>query len=526
MTWNVAAVNNNPFEYWISYDDPLYLELMQGVECFLDDPQGDDVEVSTIFTESMFQELMALCAQEGMPGLSEVENMWCGDEEGSLHLSKRRIVTEFIKDKTLGSKRLISMPDRMTNTINVVTQKESTYQPPPACRPCVINNYEGDLSTKEVWWQDWKKFMFVDTFTVRTRVGTLNQRPVDMLEPIPCSKYPAVTEAEERVAIPLQLLCLAIFDSVIVHFMNKLSPAGHWQIVKAKICERLYRSKNYMTMNIIATKYKAVDVICLQEAAAVFKDTFQDSPCSATHELVLPTKLDGKRDQNSVVMLKKDSFRSHSITEVTGIVVACVQDKVKFADGDLLAVVVEGARDGRQYLIVSFHGDSNGMLTAPMVRAVHAAVGEKFQHHIVMLAVDANVFEEATQERKLFTDFIAEVTAMGFSTCFGDSPDVRKIRTTCSARTSLQPQLNKAIRNADKIQKADKNPKDLIMFYSNQVRLVPSVNMGKDRQPNPMKDNTGSLYYREDSIFPTLDFPSDHGIVAAALQVMAPPAGR
>lgn len=32
ITWNVAAVNNNPFEYWITHDDPAYNTLIDGVQ--------------------------------------------------------------------------------------------------------------------------------------------------------------------------------------------------------------------------------------------------------------------------------------------------------------------------------------------------------------------------------------------------------------------------------------------------------------------------------------------------------------
>jgi hypothetical protein len=32
MTWNVAAVNNNPFEYFVTHDDPAYNRLMADVE--------------------------------------------------------------------------------------------------------------------------------------------------------------------------------------------------------------------------------------------------------------------------------------------------------------------------------------------------------------------------------------------------------------------------------------------------------------------------------------------------------------
>lgn len=31
-TWNIAAVNNNPFEYFVTHDDPAYNKLMVGGE--------------------------------------------------------------------------------------------------------------------------------------------------------------------------------------------------------------------------------------------------------------------------------------------------------------------------------------------------------------------------------------------------------------------------------------------------------------------------------------------------------------
>ena len=57
-TWNIAAINNNPFEYWITYkENPKYEELMAKVEHFLENPGSDDVAVSSVFTESMFSQL-------------------------------------------------------------------------------------------------------------------------------------------------------------------------------------------------------------------------------------------------------------------------------------------------------------------------------------------------------------------------------------------------------------------------------------------------------------------------------------
>merc|ERR1711871_595844 len=81
-------------------------------------------------------------------------------------------------------------------------------------------------------------------------------------------------------------------------------------------------------------------------------------------------------------------------------------------------------------------------------------------------------------------------------------------------------------------EKADNNPKDIIVFYRSQLALsTPEAppafagsSPGSDEvivvagQPNPVKDNTGRLLYKEGSIFPTLEFPSDHGIVAVSLR--------
>ena len=52
------------------------------------------------------------------------------------------------------------------------------------------------------------------------------------------SRYPAITEAEEAVSIPLQLLCGAIFDATLVHMLNTVAP-GTWFPLKQSICESL-----------------------------------------------------------------------------------------------------------------------------------------------------------------------------------------------------------------------------------------------------------------------------------------------
>jgi len=141
-TWNIAAINNNPFEYWITYDEnPAYKRLMEGIEKFIEEPGDKDIKVVDVFTEKMFTELEK---RMNKIGWDNVRAYWESDYKN------RKIISEFMKDDTLGSKRLASMPDRITNTINVVGSDE------PVCRPTVINMYDGDLSTLEKWYSAWE----------------------------------------------------------------------------------------------------------------------------------------------------------------------------------------------------------------------------------------------------------------------------------------------------------------------------------------------------------------------------------
>ena len=83
--------------------------------------------------------------------------------------------------------------------------------------------------------------------------------------------------------------------------------------------------------------------------------------------------------------------------------------------------------------------------------------------------------------------------------------------TTFNARTYLQPQLNKAVAFADKDTSplVDRNPKDFVLWYRERFALVRTG-----------KDNTGERKYTEGIVFPTLQFPSDHGITWAELRLL------
>eukprot|EP00960_Hanusia_phi_P063916 765624-Hanusia_phi.AAC.3 len=158
LTWNVAAVNNNPFEYWITHDDAGYASLMEGVQKFINEPGDQDVEVEKVFTESMFNEVMEEMKSRETKGLVEVTTRWKEDLKG------RKIISEFIKDKKIGKKRLTSMPDRVTNSIHLDDGGL-------ALRPTVINCMEEQIPDMEGWWKKWKSFMFKDEISLPKRDG-------------------------------------------------------------------------------------------------------------------------------------------------------------------------------------------------------------------------------------------------------------------------------------------------------------------------------------------------------------------
>ncbi len=161
-TWNIAAINNNPFEYWITFPDEIYNKFMFGVEQFLSMP-SEDFRVNTAFTEAMFSELLDLLEDCKFAGLERLKSRWIED------LSQRRAITDFLKDKSIGDKRLTSMPDRTTNTILLSDGSR-------IMRPSVINAYDGCLLTSaEVWWTEWnstQKRMINRILVVYTRLSS------------------------------------------------------------------------------------------------------------------------------------------------------------------------------------------------------------------------------------------------------------------------------------------------------------------------------------------------------------------
>jgi len=464
---------------------------MDNVQQFVDAPGARDVPVASVFPEERWLELKALMQAEGWSGVEETGKRWAED------FKARTIIGGFLKDESLGEKRLASMPDRVTNTIN--SKNQGTLY-----RPTVINCFEGDLSTPLKWWTAWKQFMFSQTLKLQGGADSPT-RPAAMLQKIKRAKYKAVTAEEEAISIPLQTLTQAIFDAVLVHIVNEVSPTGKWQVLRKQMCDALNKHKDERTVEILADTYEDADIVFLQEAAASFLTNAEQSSLGMRYLIGHSAGLDAKRDQNSFILLRNDLFDVDSVSEHTEQVMSTFSKSVPVANGDLLVLSATDSH-GRKYLLASFHGDTNGLATLPVLAAVHALASSKSDHTLIF-GLDANTYEFAGSNKQDVLEFARDYVSKGYTSCWGDTPNPKN-HTTFNARTFLQAQLQKAARASEKISKGDKNPKDFILFPSGKFDVLRTT-----------KDNTGERRYVEDMVFPTLAFPSDHGVLSTELQI-------
>lgn len=502
-SWNIAAINNNPWEYWVTYDEnPKYTKLMEDIEEFIENPKEKDVTVETIFTQDMYNQLLEQMKNVGWQGLDKVTEQWEKDYKG------RKIISEFLKDKSIGSKRLTSMPDRFTNTISLAEPEGAQI-----CRPSVINVYEAnEMSSISSWFDAWIKFIFENSTTLKKNGDIISKKIYELFTKIQKSKYPAISVEEEEISIPLQVVCLAIFDCILLHMMINVS-GNEWIAIKDQLCEKLNKDKVNRTCNILDNTYGESSIVALQECGAVFLEQIKKfGNISHRFNVFSPANMDTSRDQNSVILLNSTLFNMDTYVEHTDEILEELRSKDKKAPvvaGDLFVISIQ-ANDTvkcktNKFLLASFHGDTNGLATIPVVEALCNVFESKYSDHCLIFCLDANTYEKPITGQQGVVEFAKHFCSRGLSSCFGDEPDPSNY-TTFNARTYLQPQLNKACKSSEKT-KGDINPKDFILF-SKKDWSVHSWH----------KDNTGNRNYIENIVFPTLTFPSDHGILYTTLR--------
>ena len=425
------------------------------------------------FRQEMFDELAVEMRKVGWTGIEKVQKEW------ETNYKNRKIISEFIRDDLIGKKRLASMPDRITNTIN--TADGSTV-----LRPTVINCYEGELSSQTGWWKRWLTFMFHKK--VKVKEGKENKEVFvrEMLPPIRHAKYPSISEEEEAMSIPLETMCVAIFDAILVNMLNTLSTS--WQGLRNDMCNKLNRHKVDRSIEILTNTYWNNDVMFLQEVASVFVTHAEKSALVSSHSIHVPASMDDDRDQNSIILLKRGIFTVEK--EVTEAVVSEYATwprggKLPLEGGDLFVISVTRISDGTKFLLASFHGDTNGLATVPVVKAVQHYLISVVPDHKLLFGMDANTYASPSKDQQGVVAFSEFYRNIKLNSCYGPTPNPLNF-TTFHARTFLQTQLNKAITLEEKDIKGDKNPKDFIIFFNSDFKVL-STN----------KDNTGDRRYIE-----------------------------
>jgi len=281
-------------------------------------------------------------------------------------------------------------------------------------------------------------------------------------------------------------------------------PNGAWQPIKKAIVEAMFSKKSANIMAVLRSACAGADVICLQECALSFAE---GDKLLETYHKITPSDADPSRAQNSIVLLKKTRFPEGAAVEVTTDAMKALGEKSGVDKGDLLVLKVRDDA-GAEFVVASFHGDTNGLKTKPVVAAV-AGLAEASTN--LIFGLDANTYLVHEQDKwQGVDDFLAHCGTLGLRSCWTEGKPMSECLTTCHARTFAQPQLNKAIRKAELLSKGDVSPKDHIL-----IRTAGSL---EARSCN--KDNTGMRSYKEQTPFPSLRFASDHAIVTA---VLAPP---
>ena len=455
-TWNVAAINNNPFEYWVTYPDDEYKNFMLAIENFLSDAD-EDVPVREIFTEEMFCELHEAMKNQGIGLLHELKECWVND------YSKRKAISGFLRDSKIGEKRLTSMPDRITNTINLADGRKLK-------RPSVINTYmDCPLDSIKTWWHEWKHFMFSTRVLIFSRecAAPEPQLVFSLLGPIPRNKYPAISIEEQRISMQLQLLCLAILDAIFMHIVNRVAPI-RWESIRRTLSEALIDGKDERLCRILADSYLDRHILFLQEASAALVQRARAHPAlSQRFAVLLPDDFDPRREQNSIILVDRSRFDAAAAEDVTQLILAHASGDF-LAPGDLFAASVRDSA-GRLWLLVSFHGDSAGLSTAPTLRAVHRVRGA-LPGHVLLAGLDANTQSHGGDPRRqgvaAFRALLAELGAVSVWDAVADP----FVQTTCGARTSLQTQLAKAVGYHCRFSAASVSLKDWILGYAAQAR--------------------------------------------------------
>lgn len=263
--------------------------------------------------------------------------------------------------------------------------------------------------------------------------------------------------------------------------------------------------KDDRQIQILADQYSSMDVVCLQEVSVAMVETLHRSLGTDFH-VIAGADASPEQNQNSVILLKRATFPEAGLEITAEVKTRMVSNQL--SPGDLVVVLCTDTA-GVQYVVASFHGDSDGKSAVPTVGAVASVAAESYPDAKFIAGMDVNTTtpERSVQEHKLsWTTLLDELPKHNLTTAFGDRPPATDY-TSFIARSSLQGQLHKAIPFTEVEAHACKEPKDVVLYRS-----------GEFCRAKCWKDCVGDGSWRQDAVMPSVTFPSDHAIVAAVFK--------
>ena len=198
------------------------------------------------------------------------------------------------------------------------------------------------------------------------------------------------TIADEGPSLRLQMLSLAIFDAILVHMLNRLSPDGRWLKLKKQILDALRDRQDPRIAKILNGPYEGTHILFLQQVRAASASV--TLPAALPHYAIFAPAKPSAAGGNSVIALHRSRFDIQSAVDVTSRAIDLLP---KSSSGAMMPMacdlLVVSARDlsGRSYLLASFHGGMDGRATAPALHAVHS-LSRTMPQHSLIFGLDAN----------------------------------------------------------------------------------------------------------------------------------------
>jgi hypothetical protein len=487
---------------------------------------------------------------------------------------KTKTVMEFLKDKGIGATRILSMPDRKVSGITDCSGKSPM-------RPTLITCHDHNFDNMGTWWAKWLEFMFGNQNScpkTKEKGGCSkpkeneSKKTYSFLDAKSLAKYEKKVQALStekndpelmnvyqnnlNAAVAMQVLHLAIFDAILMRgALSTSSSVGNIDELRKQVCAALIETRDadrlqvldpYLNMTERTGGGKLADIVTLVEAA---KDFPTQLATRYPHFLIVkPHTLE---TQNSLILVNNNTFKIQD-----GIMAAGLGVLKEFKpEGELTyKAVTEKNSPFRNFLIASFHSNSEGTATGDVVKKLHEAAGNER----LVIGMDANTLwksPDVTEED--VCRFYIDNKNLGLASVFQDDDLISQTvkadaveaferestfanrqamcdpwyaaldmthngtdkiclrensATTMKVRSMVNAQPTKGVKRAEMMTspKLDMNPKDHIVYNPASMRLI------RLRRRNHLE----IAEYDKTAGMPSVAFPSDHALVEAVLQII------